>query len=360
LVFTNSGCRKTVTKYVGEYGNCSRCEQYHMPQEIHDLGRRTFGHGFQAWVMYQRLVLRLPYRAIAQVLEEQFRERISEGSIGNFLRHLAGYYAETGELCRQRLLESPFIHVDETKINIQGTDQYVWVFTDGKHVLFRLTATREATVVQEVLKGYNGILIADFYAGYDAVNCRQQRCLVHLIRDLNEDLWHAPFDTEFEVFVQAVRDLLVPILEAAEKYGLKTRHFGKFKKQVDRFYRKTVVGRAYRSELARTYQKRLQRYRHSLFTFLDYDGIPWNNNMAERAIRHLAVQRKISGTFFASVAPQYLLLLGLAQTCRFQGKSVLKFLLSGEKDIDSFKAAKRVRSSVISAGKSSTTTAAQV
>ena len=79
----------------------------------------------------------------------------------------------------------------------------------------------------------------------------------------------------------------------------------------------------------RTYQKRLQRYRQSLFTFLDYDGIPWNNNMAERAIRHLAVQRKISGTFFASVAPQYLLLLGLAQTCRFQGKSVLKFLLSG-------------------------------
>jgi hypothetical protein len=132
---------------------------------------------------------------------------------------------------------------------------------------------------------------------------------------------------------------------------LKTRHLGKFRKQVDRFYRKTVVGRAYRSELVRTYQKRLQRYRQSLFTFLEYDGIPWNNNMAERAIRHLAVQRKISGHFFASVAPQYLLLLGLAQTCRFQDKSVLKFLLSGEKDIDRFKAAKRVRSSVVAAGK---------
>jgi predicted RecB family nuclease len=357
LIFTNSGCRKIITKYVGEYGNCSKCGQGHVPQEIHDLGHRTFGHGFLAWVMYQRLVLRLPYRAIAQVLDEQFRERISEGSIGNFLRHLAGYYAETGEICRQRLLESPFIHADETKINIQGSDQYVWVFTDGKHVLFRLTATREATVVQDVLKGYNGILIADFYAGYDAVNCRQQRCLVHLIRDLNEDLWRAPFDTEFEGFVQAVRDLLVPILEAVEKYGSKTRHLDKFRKLVDRFYRTTIVGSTYRSELARTYQKRLQRYRHSLFTFLEYDGIPWNNNMAERAIRHLAVQRKISGTFFASVAPQYLLLLGLAQTCRFQGKSVLKFLLSGEKDIDSFKAAKRVRSSIIAIGKSTTSTA---
>jgi len=86
-----------------------------------------------------------------------------------------------------------------------------------------------------------------------------------------------------------------------------------------------------------TYQKRFDRYRGSLFTFLEHDGIPWNNNMAERSIRHLAVQRKISGTFFASVAPHYLRLLGIMQTCRFQGKSLLKFLVSGETDIDAFK-----------------------
>src|SRR5207245_9552517 len=136
-------------------------------------------------------------------------------------------------------------HVDETKINIQCADQYVWVFTDGKHVLFRLTPTREAAVVREVLAGYDGILVSDFYAGYDAVNCRQQKCLVHLIRDLNEDLWRAPFDTELEAFVLKVRDLLVPILEAAGKYGLKKRHLGKFLKTVDRFYDEVITGRTY-------------------------------------------------------------------------------------------------------------------
>ncbi len=350
LVFTNSGCKKTVTRYVGAWGYCSKCGNQYLPSEIRALGHRVFGHGLQAWVIYQRLVLRLPYKSIVQVLEEQFRERISESSFINFLRYFAGCYAETEDRCRQRLLDSPFVHVDETKINVQGIDQYVWVFTDGKHVLFRLTATRETTVVREVLAGYDGILIADFYGGYDAINCRQQRCLVHLIRDLNEDLWRAPFDREFEAFVLAVRDLLVPILEAVNRYGLRRWHLGRFRKPVDRFYVEAITGRTYRSELARTYQKRFRRYRDSLFTFLEYDGIPWNNNMAERAIRHLAVQRKISGTFFASVAPQYLLLLGLAQTCRFQGKSFLKFLLSGEKDIDEFKAAKRIRSSV-AAGK---------
>jgi len=62
--------------------------------------------------------------------------------------------------------------------------------------------------------------------------------------------------------------------------------------------------------------------------------------MAERAIRHLAVQRKISGSFFDSLISQYLLLLGIAQSCRFQDKSFLKFLLSQEKDVDLFKASK--------------------
>ena len=71
--------------------------------------------------------------------------------------------------------------------------------------------------------------------------------------------------------------------------------------------------------------------------------------MAERAIRHIAIQRKISGTFFASMAQEYLLLLGLAQTCRFQEKSLLKFFLSGEKDIDAFRDAKRAtRAKVVS------------
>jgi Transposase IS66 family len=77
--------------------------------------------------------------------------------------------------------------------------------------------------------------------------------------------------------------------------------------------------------------------------FLTEDGVPWENNMAERAIRQLAVQRKISGSFFKRVALQYLLLLSISQTCRFQGKSFLKFLLSKETDLDSFRRTRPTR-----------------
>lgn len=137
--------------------------------------------------------------------------------------------------------------------------------------------------------------------------------------------------------------MLVPIFKAEEKYGLKRRHLCKFSKSVDRFYRKNIDNAPINCELVAKYQKRFHRYRESLFTFLELDGIPWHNNTAENALRHLAVQRKISGTFFKTVALHYLLLLGIAQTCRFQDKSLLKFFLSEEIDIDKFKAAKSIR-----------------
>ena len=98
----------------------------------------------------------------------------------------------------QQLRESPFVHVDETRLSIRGVDHYVWVFTEGRHVVFRLTDTREAAVVHELLAGYKGVLVSDFYPGYDAMECRQQKCWVHLIRDLNDDLWKFPFDDELQ------------------------------------------------------------------------------------------------------------------------------------------------------------------
>src|SRR5882672_288582 len=162
--------------------------------------------------------------------EELLGEHFSDGTLTNFIRYFSVFYASTEQLSLQRLLQSPFVHVDETRLSIQGIDHYVWVFTDGRHVLFKMTESRESTIVQEVLKNYHGTLISDFYGGYDAMPCAQQKCLVHLIRDLNDDLWTAPFDTELESFVLHVKNLLEPIFEAVARYGLKQRHLQKFQK----------------------------------------------------------------------------------------------------------------------------------
>ena len=238
---------------------------------------------------------------------------------------------------------SPHIHADETTISIKGADYYVWVFTDGTHVVFKLTETREAKIVHELLSSYTGVLISDFFPGYDALQCQQQKCWVHLIRDLNDDLWKSPWDREFENFIVEVRSLIVPIIATTDTYGLKRRHLQKFKRHVEAFYKQSITSKTYRSELVNTYQKRFIRYQESLFTFLDHDGVPWHNNKAENAIRHIARQRTISGSFFESSTHAYLRLLGIRQSCRFQGKPFLKFLLSEEKDLDTFKVPRRLK-----------------
>ncbi len=321
-----------------------QCRKLYSPPDICKYERQqVYGNGFKSWIVYHRIALRLPYQSILETVQEYFHEKLSISRFPDLIQSTGKFYAATEEALIQRLLESPFIHADETPINIAGVNQYFWTFTDGQYVVFKFTETREATIVHEFLVDYHGVLISDFYPGYDSVRCRQQKCWVHLIRDLNDDLWGAPFDTEFETFILEVRNLIVPILEAIQKDGRQQRHRHTLQKQVDLFYEEIILNQHYHSELVLKYQNRFIQYRASLFTFLEYEGLPWENNTAERALRHLTVQEKISGSFSPSLMPDYLRLLAMRQTCRFQGKSFFQFLFSGETDLDKFASHKRKR-----------------
>jgi hypothetical protein len=107
---------------------------------------------------------------------------------------------------------------------------------------------------------------------------------------------------------------------------------------VDRFYT-ALSKRVYTTEVAAGYKKRFEKNRHRLFTFLDHDGVPWNNNNAEHAIKAFARLRNAIG---ANGTPkgvrEYLVLLSISETCTCKGVSFLHFLRSGETDIDVFAA----------------------
>jgi hypothetical protein len=131
--------------------------------------------------------------------------------------------------------------------------------------------------------------------------------------------------------------LLLPLVEDVQRFGLKARHLRKHRSRVDRFYSDMITGKVSARDTTARYRKRFERYKESLFSFIDNDGVPWHNNTAERALRHLAVQRKISGSFSEKGATNYLRLLAIAQTCRFQGKSFLGFLLSESTNVDEYR-----------------------
>jgi predicted RecB family nuclease len=337
LLFTRTGCRKTVIRYTGAMGYCNIChERYAPPGTRRHLGE-LFGWNFQAWVVYQRIALRMSYRLIANAAADLFAEQLSPQTAVGFIERFAEYHRRTEDRLLRRLMESPIVHLDETKMSISGDNQYVWVFTDGARVVFRLRPNREAEFLRPLFANFNGVVVTDFYGGYDGLLCKQQKCLVHLIRDLNDELWKHPFDDELEGIVAAVRDLVLPMLADVQRFGLKARYLKKHRDRVERFYRQMITGRVYARETTTRFRKRFERYKESLFCFLENDGVPWHNNTAERALRHLAVQRKISGSFSEKGAGDYLRLLGIAQTCRFQQKSFLGFLLSKSTNVDEYK-----------------------
>jgi hypothetical protein len=105
---------------------------------------------------------------------------------------------------------------------------------------------------------------------------------------------------------------------------------------VERFY-KLLAKRDYQSERAVKYRKRFDKNRASLFTFLGYDGIPWNNNNAEHAIKALADLRNVIGaTSSRKGIREYLVLLSIYQTCKYRGINFLDFVRSGEPGIERF------------------------
>ena len=101
----------------------------------------------------------------------------------------------------------------------------------------------------------------------------------------------------------------------------------------------------YRSEPARALQKRLVKYCDKLFAFIHRDGVPWNNSVAENAIKHFARYRtNTAGLMTEAGLDDYLVLLSIYVTCRYRGVSFLKFMLSKSHDIDAFCARPRRRS----------------
>jgi hypothetical protein len=206
----------------------------------------------------------------------------------------------------------------------------VWVFTNGEEVAFQYKPTREGEFLKELLKNFDGVLISDFYGAYDSLKCVQQKCLIHLIRDLNDDLCKHPFDQEFKAMAQKFGFLLKTIVETIDRYGLKKRFLNKHNKDVKRFY-KWLFRQNRSSEIMNKYIKRFRKNEEKLFSFLNYDGVPWNNNNAEHALKHFAVyRRRVNGTFSEKGLNSYLVLLSIYQTCKYKNISFHKYLLSQE------------------------------
>jgi len=336
LKYSPSGVKRWIVNYMNHRFICQICRKTFYP-EGHPKTSERFGRGLLAWTVYQNIGLRQSQENVGKGLNDIFGYHFNWRSVIPVLkRRAAKLYRSTYEEILSSIKQGELVHVDETSVSVKGSTAYVWVFTNLNEVAYVYSPTREGTILGETLREFHGVLVSDFFPVYESIQCEQQRCLVHLIRDLNDDLFKNQFDLEYKLFAQKFAELLKPIIMTIDQFGLTRRHLSKHKQSVERFF-KNCVDCEGDTELTRKYQARFAKNRNRLFTFLDYDGIPWNNNNAENAIKGFATMRRvIGGSSTEKGLNESLMLLSICQTLRNKGCSSLAFFRSGETSLKQF------------------------
>jgi len=341
LVITPGAIRRKVIEFRTVAYRCECCEKCFTPESYDRLTR--YFHGLMSWFAYQHVTHRLGVRSLAALFYETFGVRVNFWEFTDFRHLLVHKYRKTFNMLLAQLLAGPVLHVDETEINLKDGGGYVWVFASTSATVYILRHSREGEFLRQMLKDFKGVLVSDFYSAYDGLPCLQQRCLIHLMRDMNRAILDNPFDQELQSITAPFGALLRSIVTTIDQHGLKRRYLQTHAKAVGASF-EALAERFYESDACKALQERLLRNRERLFAFLQHDGVSWNNNLAENANKRVSDYREDVGrSVKAAGLAEYLVLLSLFQTCRVRDISFPKFLLSRERDMNAFEAGKRRR-----------------
>ena len=331
------GAKRWIVRYMFRVRRCSKCQrQFGLPKEWRTRHGHKFGWNLKSYLIYHIIHLRIPQRVAKLAANRLFGLALGASTVGEFKTEAAAFYGKAKQHILDSIAHGGLVHADETSANVKGKAGYVWVFTNLREVAYVYAETREGDVVQALLREFKGVLLSDFYGAYDSVACPQQKCLIHLMRDLNEETLKNPFDMELRRIVGGFTELLRAVVQTVDQHGLKTYFLKRHLVGVERFYRTTIFV-DYQSEAAIKCKERFEKNKNKLFTFLNYDGIPWNNNNAEHAIKAFSILRSVMrGTSTAKGIEEYLSLLTVSETCTCQGLDFLDFLRSREESIHEF------------------------
>jgi hypothetical protein len=212
------GVKRWVTRYVVHRYRCQSCRSTFYPSDRRWTPNK-YGQALAAYTVYQNIELGLPQSRVASSVRKLFGLCISRNTVNRFKAAKAQTYAHTYNDLLERLCGGRLLHVDETSASVVGKENYVWVLTSMEEVAYFHAPTREGGTIQAMLKDFSGVLVSDFYAAYDAIECRQQKCLIHFIRDLNDELLKHPYDDLLKRLIGDFASLVKPMVETVERRG---------------------------------------------------------------------------------------------------------------------------------------------
>ena len=342
-VFDVPAPRVVVREYQLPSKRCPRCQALTLAACPANLtAAAQYGPGVQAVAVYLSQVQLLPDQRICQFFSEVLGLSLSAGSLHRWIAHCAHALKPVEEAIKTALQQAPVLHQDETGLYQQGKRLWLQVrctrtlTPDGVHP----KRGREAMDAIGIAPAFGGTSVHDGWESSQGYLCAHALCKVHHLRELT-----FLEETSLQPWTTALKHLLIHMKQVCEQ----ARHAGQT--QVDAAVRQSLIeqyealvhegltanppsppspvpkrGRV-KQHPARCLVLRLHTPQEQVLAFLQRLDVPFSNAQAERDLRMMKVQQKVSGCFRSQEgATSFCRIRGYVSTMRKQGHALLSLL----------------------------------
>jgi len=285
---------------------------------------------------------RLPVRAIAALLKSLYGLHVSVGEIVNVLNLIAQRGQSYLEDLAKQVRDSSYVNADETGWRENGQNGYLWSFSTPLIRYFLYDRSRAGKIPRDFFgEGFYGHVVSDFYGAYNGIGQMNQRCWVHLLRDLKKLSQLYPDDKSVQDWVKQIvalyrksvlyqKKCLHALTLSCQPLGYnplqrrdKRRKFEARLAWIALPYLEIKKGKELPVVPQAVLANRLDRFASELFCFVEHPQVPSHNNAAERAVRPSVIARKIcGGTRSEQGSTTYTALASMFSTWQLQGRDL--------------------------------------
>lgn len=270
-----------------------------------------YGPGVKAAAVYLKNYQLLPYERASEVFADLFDCPISEGTLANILADCHARLEEPARQIKQQIANAPVAHFDESGSRVDKKLWWVHVASTAHATYYDIHPKRGAEAINaiDLLPGFLGRAIHDFWKPYFGYPCEHGLCNAHHLRELlfvheeHQQPWAQSMITcllDMKTAVAAAR----PSRSALSHFQVRTFR-RRYQAIIEDGYHQNPLAPATRGNKRgpqkktkpRNLLERLDQHRAQVQAFVHDFNVPFDNNQAERDIRMMKVQQKISGVF---------------------------------------------------------------
>lgn len=278
-----------VTEHLFETAVCKRCGKVVAESDLPEAG--NFGKNVLSHVTLLRFEDRLPIRKVVGSLKRQHNIKLTHTTVLDITRRVSNKLRVRYEQMTSEIRQSPFVHIDQTDIKVDGVTYQLWVFVTKSCTLFVIRKAGYMDVMKTVLgKRYKGIIIGDGLETYRQYTDFIQRCWAHLLRE-SADL------AEKHDSAKILHDGLKLLYEDVKDVTYEDppdKRLELYDDCITEMMQWIDYSNSYKE--LRKFAVKLNHGLNHWFTRILYPFIEATNNIAERALREFVVIRKIIGT----------------------------------------------------------------